>query len=52
MKFGTGVDHQSVNSNIEKDLHKINVMDNDVFILRPLSFFSKNTQNEKHEKHK
>ena len=40
--FCTRVDHQSVTSNIKKDLHKINdVIDNDAIILRPLSFVQK-----------
>ena len=42
MKFDTGVDHQGVNSNSKKDLHKINdAIDNDVIILRPLLFVQK-----------
>ena len=36
----TRVDHQSVSSIIEKDLHKIN----DVIVLRPLSFVQEYTK--------
>ena len=37
-KFCTGTDNQSISSNIEKNLHKINdVIDNDVNIVRKLA---------------
>ena len=39
MKFCTGIDHQSVSSNMKKDLHKINC----IIIVRPLSFVQKYT---------
>ena len=37
-KFCTGIDNQSISSNMEKNLHKINdVIDNDVIIVRNLA---------------
>ena len=46
MKFCTGIDYQSLESNIKEiQLHKINgVIDNDVIILRPLSIVQKYTK--------
>ena len=43
MKFRTEVEHQSASSNIKKYLYKINVIDHDLIILRPLSFVQKYT---------
>ena len=42
MKFCTGVDHQSVTSNIERDFQKFNhVIDNDLMMMIPLSLCQK-----------
>ena len=41
MKFCTGIDHQSLSSNVKKYLHKMN----DVIILRPLSVVQNYTTN-------
>ena len=44
MTFCTGIYHQSVSSNMKKNLHKINdFIDNDVILLGPVSFVQ-NTQ--------
>ena len=39
MTFCTGIYHQSISSNMKKNLHKINgFIDNDVILLGPVSF--------------
>ena len=47
MTFCTGIYHQSVSSNMKKNLHKINdSIDNDVILLGPVSFVQRYTKNE------
>ena len=45
MTFCTDIYHQSVSSNMKKNLHKINdFIDNDVILLGPVSFVQRYTK--------